>query len=332
MLLNVLYQFNEKYAPYAGVSITSLFENNKNSENITVYILGEDLSEDSKDRFGRLGEQYGRTVLFKETEDIINQMKQWGIPSYRGSYAANLRLFLPYFLEENVERVLYLDADTVVASSLEELYGTEMKDDALGMVIDSLGHKYKQTIGFQIDEPYYNSGVILFDLINWKKNQCTEKIIQHLKEGNIHYGSPDQDLLNVVCKNKIKCMDLKYNMQPIHLVFKTKDYFRCYPKEAYYSEEEINHAAKHAVIYHFFRFLGEFPWNKGNLHPDNEIFDRYLSLSPWKGYEKQKSEGSMAMKIEKMLFCVLPGSMFLKIFVLFHNLYTKKRAEISNKC
>ena len=30
MHMNVLYQFNEKYAPYAGVSITSLFENNKN--------------------------------------------------------------------------------------------------------------------------------------------------------------------------------------------------------------------------------------------------------------------------------------------------------------
>lgn len=329
MLLNILYQFNEKYAPYAGVSITSLFENNKSAENITVYILGENLSEDSIDRFQRLGGQYGRTILFKETEGIIERMKQWGIPSYRGSYAANLRLFLPYFLEENVERVLYLDADTVVDSSLEDLYGMEMQDSALGMVLDSLGYKYKQMIGFQGSDPYYNSGVILFDLINWKKNQCTEKIIQHLKDGNIHYGSPDQDLLNVVCKENIKCIDLRYNMQPIHLAFKTKDYFRSYPKEAYYSEEQVKDAVNHAVIYHFFRFLGEFPWNKGNLHPDNDLFDRYLELSPWKGYEKPKSEGSMAMKIEKVLFRILPGSVFLKIFVLFHNLYTKKRAEIS---
>ena len=39
MHMNVLYQFNEKYAPYAGVSITSLFENNKNADEICVYIL-----------------------------------------------------------------------------------------------------------------------------------------------------------------------------------------------------------------------------------------------------------------------------------------------------
>ena len=44
MHMNVLYQFNEKYAPYAGVSITSLFENNKNADEICVYILGENLS------------------------------------------------------------------------------------------------------------------------------------------------------------------------------------------------------------------------------------------------------------------------------------------------
>ena len=41
MHMNVLYQFNEKYAPYAGVSITSLFENNKNADEICVLYEGE---------------------------------------------------------------------------------------------------------------------------------------------------------------------------------------------------------------------------------------------------------------------------------------------------
>lgn len=47
-MLNILYQFNEKYVPYAGVSITSLLENNKESSNITIYLLGEDISEESR--------------------------------------------------------------------------------------------------------------------------------------------------------------------------------------------------------------------------------------------------------------------------------------------
>lgn len=329
MSVNILYQFNEKYAPYACVSITSLFENNSKADSITVYILGEGLSEDSKDRLRGLGDKYTRTIIFKETSDIIYTMKQWGIPSYRGSYAANLRLFLPLFLENDVERILYIDSDTIIASSLDELYGIEMKECALGMAIDSLGYRYKQTIGFHKDEQYYNSGVILFDLNNWRKNEWTERIIQHIKDGNVNYSSPDQDLLNVVCKGNIKCIDLKYNMQPVHLVFRTKDYFRCYPRTAYYSEDQIDNAVRHVVIYHFFRFLGEFPWNKGNLHPDNNIFDKYLELSPWKEYQKQKSESGMVMKTERLLFRILPRSIFLIIFSMFHNLYSRKRAEIS---
>ena len=34
--LDVLYQFDDKYAPFAGISMISLFENNKQVENITV--------------------------------------------------------------------------------------------------------------------------------------------------------------------------------------------------------------------------------------------------------------------------------------------------------
>ena len=43
MDINLLYQFNEKYAPYAGVSIYSVLLNNQKAEQMCVYILGENL-------------------------------------------------------------------------------------------------------------------------------------------------------------------------------------------------------------------------------------------------------------------------------------------------
>ena len=111
--MNVLYQFNELYAPFAGASIVSLFENNREQE-ITVYILGEELSNDSVDKFNEIRRTYNKNIVIKDTKDIIEKMKSWGIPPCRGSYAANLRLFLPYLLEDSVSRVLYLDADTII--------------------------------------------------------------------------------------------------------------------------------------------------------------------------------------------------------------------------
>lgn len=329
MILNVLYQFNEKYAPYAGVSITSLFENNKQCQEIHVYILGENLTDVSIRKLKKLAEMYGRKLFFEETENLIIKMKKWGIPSYRGSYAANMRLFLPLILKENISRILYLDADTIVNDSVEELYQMDLKDNALAMVLDSLGTKYKHNIGLLDYEPYYNSGVILFDLNNWRKYNCSEKIVEYIQRTKIVYSSPDQDLLNVVCKKYIMQIGPEWNYQPMHVAYTVRQYFKCYQDISYYKPEQIENAKKRVKIYHFFRFLGEFPWNEGNLHPDNDIFDEYLEKSPWSDYKKEPSDCKLANKIEKKLYQILPKGVFLEIFCLFHNLYIAGKKEIN---
>ena len=74
--IDVLYQFNEKYAPYAGTSITSLFENNKHFDTIRIFILGEDLSEDTEERLRLLAAGYGRTLSSVDTCGLMCMMKK----------------------------------------------------------------------------------------------------------------------------------------------------------------------------------------------------------------------------------------------------------------
>ena len=178
-------------------------------------------------------------------------------------------------------------------------------------------------------EYYYNSGVILFDMKNWTKYHLSEAIKEYVVNNGCSFSSPDQDLLNVVCKKYIKLLSPIYNMQPVHIAFSTKDFYRCYCSDGYYKESEIVEAKQKVCIYHTFRFLGEFPWHKDNLHPNNDLFDYYTNLSPWKDYKKEKSEASLAMQIEKILYRILPKGIFLKIFKFFHGLYVEKSAEIS---
>ena len=250
------------------------------------------------------------------------------MPAYRGSYAANMRLFLPMILQEDVDRILYLDADTIVQGSLQPLFEMEDAKAALGMVLDSLGQNHKRTIGLREEDLYYNSGVILFFMSNWKEYRCTERIIEHIEAGNTMYSAPDQDLLNVVCREEILKLPAKYNAQPVHRVYHVNDYFKCYGSRAYYSEEEIEKLKDDTVIYHCFRFLGEFPWDKDNLHPDRKLFDYYLEKSPWEDYIRKKAEVTFPMKVEKLLFKMLPHGMFLRIFHIFHNLYVEGKKEI----
>ena len=64
--INVIYQFNEKYVPYAGVSLTSVLENNKSAETLNVYILGEGISEGSE----KLLEQEGIFISPKQISSL----------------------------------------------------------------------------------------------------------------------------------------------------------------------------------------------------------------------------------------------------------------------
>lgn len=68
MRLNVLYQFNEKYTPYAGISMVSLMENNKIIDEITIYVMGENLTPHSQEKLTRQVQQYGYQIHFIDTE------------------------------------------------------------------------------------------------------------------------------------------------------------------------------------------------------------------------------------------------------------------------
>lgn len=326
--MNVLYQFNELYAPFAGASIVSLFENNKGNE-ITVYILGEDISSGSITKFEDIGKTYNRNIVIKDTKKIIEEMKSWGMPSYRGSYAANLRMLLPYFLDKTVNRILYLDSDTIVDNSIKEFYEMPLNGKTVAMVLDSFGNAYKvEQLGFDKHEFYYNSGVILYDLDKWREERYSERIIEFVKLGDIHYASPDQDLINVICKEEILKVSARYNFQPVHKVYNDKVYFSCYGQAGYYTTGEIEEARRNVVIYHSFRFVGEFPWNKGTVHPYKNIFDYYLNLSPWKDYVRRNANSSAFMKMGKMLYILLPKNLFLRIFAFFHYIYLSRNSEI----
>lgn len=341
--MDILYQFNEKYAPYAGASITSLFENNKDVDEITVWIVGEGLSRESIAKLNDTAEHYSgeklgsnvdkndskadgnagihtsiRKVNFVDSSSLIEKMKSLNLPTYRGSYAANVRLFVSEFIPGSVDKLLYLDADTIVAKNLTELFETDLKGNALGMILDCVGENHKCEIGLDNAEGYYNSGVLLIDMNVWRKDNYTEKIIDHVKNVRAQYPSPDQDLLNVVCRGHIFELPARYNYQPFHGAYTDNLYYKYYGQTYYYSPEELDIERANIAIYHCFRFIGEFPWDKGNVHPFTSIFDKYLKISRWSDYIKCPKEKDLVMRIEKIMYKVLPKSLFMSIFTIAH--------------
>lgn len=329
--MEILYQFNEKYAPYAGVSITSLLVNNRNADRIRIWVLGEKLEEASIKRLEDLAKKYQREIVFLETVSLVLEMKKMNMPAYRGSYAANMRLFLPKVLDETIDRVLYLDADTIVDRDIQELFALDMNMCPIGMVMDSLGDSHKLDIGLLKEDRYFNSGVLLFQMKEWRHQKLTEQIVDHVLHVRSQYPAPDQDLLNLICKGKIFTLPIQYNFQPTHMAFGAKQYQMVFHNPLYYSIKEIEDAENQISIYHTYRFMGKFPWDKNSEHPGEHIFNQYLSISPWEEYVKTGVNSSMFLKVELMLFHNLPRKAFLFLFKWSHRLYMIKANRESLK-
>ena len=318
--LNVLYQSSDLYAPFAGVSITALFENNVEIDELVVYLINVGISEENIKKFQQLEKMYGREIIFIDAAEAIEELKDMGIPTYHGSYATYLKLFVLDKLPEDVDKIMYIDSDTVVTGSLAELCDLDMGQNMVGGIRGCLTGKYKKELGCKPEESWYNLGVALFNVKQWKEKGATKQIQNHLHTVRANYAVADQDLINVLYHNQYMTLSPKYNLQSIHLAYSVKTYFRNFPRKGYYSEKELSEAIQNPSIVHLMRFVGEYPWHKNNAHPCNELFDYWLKRSLWKDYEKEPADNGMVLKIEKSMYKCLPRPVFLKIFRMMNNL------------
>lgn len=311
--LNVLYLTDNNYATYAGVSITSLFENNKHIDDITVYLIDDNISNDNKVKYNELGSQYNREIIFLDVSKGIERLKELGAPLYRNSYTTYLKLFAFNLLPDSVHRIFFIDSDSIITGGLEEMITFDLKGNVIGAVRDGMSHTYKCMLGFPPESSWFNMGVMLVDVDMWKKNNCQADIERQLKKRSA-YVAVDQDLLNITQNGKIATLSPRYNATPHHYVYREKDFMKAFPQEGFYDEATLQSAQESAVIRHFERFVGESPWHKNSIHPYTFLFDEYLAISPWKEYEKKKPTKNLTLKIEKILYLCLPKKVFVRLF------------------
>lgn len=320
--MNILYQFSETYAPFAGISITSLLMNNQGD--IHFFLLTPAIGTADLQKIQDTIESFGQRYTIVETTDLDEKLTELDFPKYRGSYTTNYKLFIADLITSDVERILYIDSDTVVTGDISELFEMDMGDHCVAMVTDSICNNVKILKGFQKEDYYCNAGVILFNIPVWNAAGIEGKIVAHLMETHERYASPDQDLINLIVGRDILKLHPRYNLQPLHYAYSDKTYFNYYHPVAYYSAEEIQEARNHPAIMHTFRFIGEYPWHKGNVHPQVSFFDEYLRKSQWSDYQKSPSDIGRVHKMEKVLYKILPRSLYLIVFNFYFNRYFKE--------
>lgn len=322
MKLNILYGCDDNYAPYTGISMTSLFENNRDIEEITVYFAAMDCSRENLDKFQSITESYGRRLVILNTEEAVNEIRSHQCGTWNGSLAPWLRFFVLNQIPADVTRLVWIDSDTIVNHGVADIVSELPEQAPVAAACDCLAHWQRYRLGIHQDEPYYNSGVIVFNLDYWRKNHIVDQLMENLNKNHVRYIAPDQDMMNDFFRKQIQTLPAKYNAQCFLMAYSVRDYYSAFPwhRDAFYSQTELSEALKNPVIVHFFRFLGDYPWTRGkNYHPAKALYEEWKSKSLWKDHPGAEGKKDLSFKAEKTLYCLLPRGVFLKFFVWYTN-------------
>lgn len=118
------------------------------------------------------------------------------------SYMTTVRAALTRILPTDVRRVLWLDSDTIVTDDISEIFDYDISDCFFAAVEDVY-------TGGLVTNPYYNAGVMLMNLDLFRSTQQDDLIIRTINAK--HYRHLEQDILNILCKDKILPLPSEYN-------------------------------------------------------------------------------------------------------------------------
>lgn len=314
--MNVLYTCDNNYVWLMGISVISLFENNKDIHDLTVYLLGEDISKENKKVLHELGKKYDRKIKIIDIPylDIPNSLV-----SGRWPLSAFTRLFSADFLPGEIEKILYLDCDTIINGSISELDKVDVSGKVFLGVKDCIGKKYKENIGLKSNDVYINAGVLLINFKLLRKIDVSEKIDQYLQKFLHRINYADQDILNGTFKQEIGTLNPKYDVMTIETVYSYNDIKVLRKPVNYYTEIEILEAVKEPIIIHYTTNMRTVrPWFCNSNHPFVEEFRKYFAISPWRNKELDNFKFRSKESCLIGLIQILPNKIAYRLLGLIH--------------
>ena len=207
--MNIAIAFSPNWSKYVAILVYSIFKNNKSP--IKVYLLSENLSYTEMMYFNKLhlhfGQDYKCVYIDMKNHYQNNITSDINVDGRFSKYTL-YRLLLPKLVTD--DKLLYIDADTVVNGDLSELYNIDFKDNLIAGVLDCGVDDYKSEIDFKKEDLYINAGVTLMNLKQIRELELDKTWLEMVNTK--WYPMHDQCIMNITCKNKIIPVDLKYNV------------------------------------------------------------------------------------------------------------------------
>jgi len=224
--VNFLYCLDHNYNRQTYISISSICKHNPQKINVYIFHDEPDSFRDYHNKLLKNNINLNIQIMGIENEDTT----MFRDPEYHVTRATYFRFLIEKYLPKNLENILYIDSDVFCIKNLKTSYEKIFTSLQASNTVIAAKTTSKRSIDdmplfskLNIDELYFNAGVLFINLNAWKDQDYTNQLFKKMQEIGNKATFHDQDILNsfingkyielnenlnFILNNKIKKIDL----------------------------------------------------------------------------------------------------------------------------
>jgi lipopolysaccharide biosynthesis glycosyltransferase len=299
--------------------MASMLANTKS--NVHFHIVSSRLSDENKAKLSLLSKRFPNMLL--NFHEFTFDSSEFETGDFHLTVETYYRLYFPEILPD-LERVLYVDGDTVINGDISELWNIDLGKHTVGVVVDSWSQRFIKrniAIDFNDDDLYFNAGVMLINLKKFEKYlfiQQIPTIVPELYKRLKKIGggwTADQDLLNYRFNADKSALFLPLQYNFIDKVF--DNYNAQLPfRRGCYDLRDWALAYSNPIIIHYSSIIKPFPLDgkiKNQYHW--RLYYKYKAVTPFYDSldEKRIAEYDRREQLTKTE-AIIPTDIYIQLF------------------
>lgn len=263
-MLRFIFATDDNYWMHTYVAIHSLICNNSSSE-IEIYVLCESVNAEFQKNIGELKLiNENASVKFIVLNEALEKIENFKV-CHHITKATYYRFFIEKLFPNDVDKLVYLDSDIIVNSSLSELCNVDLQHHLLAAVPQVNTEENITRLGLPPGSKYFNAGVLVINLKKWREHNVSHKLMQYSEENQdiIEWG--DQDCLNAVASGQWLELPKEFNFYHGFINNNFDEHRHIKPSIIHYSGRNK-------------------PWRYRGTHPYKKLYWDYLRQTPYRSY------------------------------------------------
>lgn len=211
--IDIVFSIDDIYVNHVLVTMHSIIKNNKSFKKIHFHIITNDISYNNQNMIKTM-EKSNPEVCVDFIFIDIRRFMDFPI-NIKHITSITYGRFLAADILDDLDRVLYLDADVIVLGDLSELWNAKIQNKCIAgshkQYINKQFPGYKESIGLERNNTYINTGVMLMNLSRIRQLNKTQELLINAKKLKDIVRIQDQDIINITFNGEITRVHKKYN-------------------------------------------------------------------------------------------------------------------------